>query len=129
MRIKAWKQQLVIAVLCICVLAYTLYHIGSLFREDLTTFAAGVITEMSHVTTKIDVKTPESAPAKIVAASGEENGITPPTSIMQAPIRTQNTMRKQLISEASASVLVAPLIFLPQNPLVKPAARANPKNK
>ena len=49
MRIKAWKQQLVAVVLCICVLSYTLYHVSSLFREDLTTFAAGVITETDSV--------------------------------------------------------------------------------
>ena len=49
MKIKAWKQQLVIVVLCICVLSYTLYHVASLFREDLTTFAAGVITETDSV--------------------------------------------------------------------------------
>lgn len=49
MKIKAWKQQLVIVILCICILSYTLYHVASLFREDLTTFAAGVITETDSV--------------------------------------------------------------------------------
>jgi len=49
MRIKAWKQQLVAAVVCICVLAYTVYHVASLFGEDLVTFAAGVVDEVESV--------------------------------------------------------------------------------
>lgn len=49
MRIKAWKQQLVAAVLCICVLAYTVYHVASLFDADLVTFAAGVVDEVESV--------------------------------------------------------------------------------
>ncbi len=49
MKINAWKQRLVIAVLCICVLSYTLYHVGSLFGEEISTFAAGVITETDSV--------------------------------------------------------------------------------
>lgn len=49
MRIKAWKQQLVAAVLCICVLTYTIYHVASLFGEDLITFAASTVTETDSV--------------------------------------------------------------------------------
>ena len=49
MKINAWKQRLIVAVLCICVLAYTLYHVGSLFGEEISTFAAGVITETDSV--------------------------------------------------------------------------------
>ncbi len=49
MKINAWKQRLIIAVLCICVLSYTIYHVASLFREELSTFAAGVVTETDSV--------------------------------------------------------------------------------
>lgn len=49
MKIKAWKQQLVAAVVCICVLAYTVYHVASLFDEELVTFAASVVDETDSV--------------------------------------------------------------------------------
>lgn len=34
-----------VVVLCVCVLFYTVYHISSLFGEEISTFAAGVTTE------------------------------------------------------------------------------------
>ena len=45
----AFKQRLVIGALCLCVLSYTLYHIGSLFREEISTVAASVMSESDSI--------------------------------------------------------------------------------
>lgn len=46
---STWKQRLVIGLLCLCVLSYTIYHIASLFGEDFSTIAAGVMTETDSI--------------------------------------------------------------------------------
>ena len=40
-----WKYRFVVIVIAVCVLLYTVYHMISLFGEDISTFAAGVTTE------------------------------------------------------------------------------------
>lgn len=40
-----WKYRFVVIVIAVCVLLYTVYHMVSLFGEDISTFAAGVTTE------------------------------------------------------------------------------------
>ncbi len=45
----AFKQRIVIGILCLFVLSYTLYHIGSLFGEEISTVAAGVVTESDSI--------------------------------------------------------------------------------
>lgn len=44
-----WKYRLVIILLAVCVLLYTVYHMSSLFGEEISTFAAGVTTETQAV--------------------------------------------------------------------------------
>lgn len=40
-----WKYRFVVIVSAVCILLYTVYHMVSLFGEDISTFAAGVTTE------------------------------------------------------------------------------------
>ena len=44
-KLGEWKYRIAIAVLAICVLSYTVFHLISLFGEEMSTFAAGVTTE------------------------------------------------------------------------------------
>ncbi len=44
-----WKQYVAIGIVCTVIFAYTVYHIASLFREDLMTFAAGITTETETI--------------------------------------------------------------------------------
>ena len=46
---NAWKYRLIVAVLAVSVLLYTVYHIASLFGEEISTFAAGVTTETEAI--------------------------------------------------------------------------------
>lgn len=43
------KHWLIIGLLCLCVLIYTLYHVASLFREDISTIAASTMTESDSI--------------------------------------------------------------------------------
>ena len=38
-------QKIAVGIVCIVVFTYTVYHIAGIFREDISTFAAGVTTE------------------------------------------------------------------------------------
>lgn len=49
METMTWKQRVAIGILCVCVLIYSLYHFASLFGEDMSTVAAGVVTETDSI--------------------------------------------------------------------------------
>ena len=40
-----FMQKIAVGVVCIVVFAYTVYHVASIFREDISTYAAGITTE------------------------------------------------------------------------------------
>ena len=38
-------QRIAIGVICVVIFSYTIYHVAAIFREDISTYAAGITTE------------------------------------------------------------------------------------
>ena len=48
-RKKSYLLYLVVGLICVLVVAYTIYHVSSIFAEEVYTITAGVMTESSSV--------------------------------------------------------------------------------
>jgi hypothetical protein len=98
-------------------------------KKTSTIIYAPLFTERSQLTTNIADETPERRAISIKVPSARSEPTSPCARISKKPITTQSAMRKTFITIESELSAIAPLVFLPQKPLVPPANNASAKNK